>query len=102
MIAIRGVFYLQQGKFKLEESVVDYASAFHALSEALGFVYSLQFTRQPGTNQPYFTRTEVLDYLTTIVDTPENGLWNVTPATLQTISEEIAARFNFTVEQAAN
>ena len=102
VIAIRGVFYLQQGKFKLEESVVDYASAFHALSEALGFVYSLQFTRQPGTNQPYFTRTEVLDYLTTIVDTPENGLWNVTPATLQTISEEIAARYNFTVEQAAN
>ena len=102
IIGIRAVYYLQQGKAQLEAGTVDYAAAFHDLSEGLGFIYSLQFTRQPGTNQPYFTRTEVLGYLTAIVDTPENGLWNVAPATLQTISEEIAARFNFTVEQAAN
>lgn len=102
IIGIRAVYYLQQGKAQLEAETVDYAAAFHDLSEGLGFVYSLQFTRQRGTNQPYFTRAEVLTYIETLVETPENGLWNVTPTTLQTISEEIAARFSFTVEQAAN
>ncbi|RZS93169.1 DUF4856 domain-containing protein [Aquimarina brevivitae] len=102
IIGIRAVYYLQQGKLGLEAGVVDYASVFHDLSEGLGFIYALQFTRRPGTTQPYFTKTEVEDFITTLVDTPQNGFWNVTPATLQTMSETIAAEFNFTIEEAAN
>ncbi|GAA4276453.1 DUF4856 domain-containing protein [Aquimarina mytili] len=101
VIGVRAVYYLQQGKSTLEESTVDYASAFHDLSEGYGFIYSLQFTRNPITNAPYFSRTEVEGLLNQLMGAT-NGLWNVTPETLQTISETIAAEFSFTVEQAGS
>jgi len=41
VIAIRAVYYLQQGK----NAYPLYGSAFHDLSEGLGFIYSLRFTR---------------------------------------------------------
>ncbi len=101
VIGIRAVYYLQQGKSKLEESVVDNAAAFHDLSEGYGFIYSLQFTQNPNTNAPYFSRAEVQTLLDQLM-AGTNGLWGVTPATLQTISETIAARFDFTIEQAGS
>ncbi len=101
VIGIRAVYYLQQGKNALEASTIDYASAFHDLSEGYGFIYSLQFTRNPGTDAPYFTRAEVQGFIDQLMG-GTNGLWNVTPETLQSISEAIAAKFNFTVEQAGS
>nr|WP_321223301.1 DUF4856 domain-containing protein [uncultured Psychroserpens sp.] len=94
--AVRAVHYLQAGKVKINEG--DMASAFHQLSEGFGFIYSLQFTRQPNTSTPYFTNAEVAAYIAEL--SQGNGFWDVTPETLDTISEEIAARFNFTVEAA--
>ncbi|WP_026755843.1 DUF4856 domain-containing protein [Sediminibacter sp. Hel_I_10] len=94
--AVRAVHYLQAGKVKLDEG--DMASAFHQLSEGFGFVYSLQFTRQPNSANPYFTNAEVMAYIAEL--SAENGFWDVTPETLESISQEIAARFNFTVEAA--
>ena len=32
----------------------------------------------------------------------DNGLWDVTPATLDALSDQIAAKFNFSVEQAGS
>ena len=55
VIAIRAVYYLQQGKASLEAGTVDYASAFHDLSEGFGFVYSLQFTRNSDSTAPYLS-----------------------------------------------
>ncbi len=101
VIAIRAVYYLQQGKAVLEASTVDYASAFHDLSEGYGFIYSLQFTRKITGDAPYFTRTETQALLDQLM-AGTNGLWDVTPATLQTISETIAAQFDFTVVQAGS
>ncbi|MDH7446969.1 DUF4856 domain-containing protein [Aquimarina sp. 2201CG14-23] len=101
VIAVRAVYYLQQGKTALEAGTIDYASAFHDLSEGFGFVYSLQFTRRSDSNTPYFTRTEVQDLIDDLMG-GTNGLWDVTPATLQTLSETIAAKFDFTVEQAGS
>ena len=97
VIAVRGIYYLQQGKNSL---AVDDASAFHALSEAVGFIYSLQFTRQPNSTQPYLSKTEV----DTIINTLQsgNGFWDVTAATLDEVSETIATKFNFTVLQAGS
>ncbi|WP_405377236.1 DUF4856 domain-containing protein [Nonlabens sp. Asnod3-A02] len=95
--AVRAVFYLQSGKGNL---TADPARAFHALSEAYGFIYSLQFTRQPGTTQPYFTKTEVDAYLAELMT--GNGFWDVDTATLDRISDEISARFTFTTAQAAD
>ncbi|WP_299245033.1 DUF4856 domain-containing protein [uncultured Aquimarina sp.] len=101
IIAIRAVYYLQQGKNSLEETTIDYASAFHDLSEGYGFIYSLQFTRRSDSNAPYFTRTEVQALIDQLMG-GTNGLWDVTPATLQSISETIADKFNFTVTEAGS
>lgn len=99
VVGVRAVYYLQAGKDLLSS---DKASAFHDLSEGLGFVYSLQFTRQPNSTEPYFTKTEVDGFLSDLLDTG-NGLWETTTEdTLETISTAIAAKFSFTVEEAAN
>ncbi|MEX2349978.1 MAG: DUF4856 domain-containing protein [Flavobacteriaceae bacterium] len=97
IIGVRAVYYLQKGKGLLGS---DQADAFHQLSEGFGFIYSLQFTRQPGTNNPYFSKTEVDTMLNTMME--GNGFWDITEETIDTFSGQIAARFgNFTVEQAA-
>ncbi len=101
VIAIRAIYYLQNGKTKLEGDNPNFGGAFHALSEAYGFIYSLQFTRKPNSSDPYFSKDEVDTFLTTLLADGENGLWNVEAATLDTISDDIAARFDFTVEEAA-
>ncbi len=101
VIAIRAVYYLQQGKASLEAITVDYASAFHDLSEGFGFIYSLQFTRRPDSTAPYFTRTEVQSLIDDLMG-GTNGLWNVTPETLDAMSETIASKFDFTVAQAGS
>lgn len=101
IIGIRAVYYLQQGKNGLESGTIDYASVFHDLSEGYGFIYSLQFTRNPATNQPYFSKTEVGVLLSQLMGAT-NGLWDVTPATLDALSDSIAAKFSFTVDQAGS
>ncbi|MGY3795089.1 DUF4856 domain-containing protein [Aquimarina sp. 433] len=101
IIGIRAVYYLQQGKNGLEAGTVDYASVFHDLSEGFGFIYSLQFTQNPATNQPYFSKTEVEVLLNQLMGAT-NGLWDVTPTTLDSLSDTIAAKFSFTVAQAGS
>lgn len=97
LIGIRSVYYLQQGKNFLAN---DKATAFHDLSEGYGFIYSLQFTRNPRTNLPYFTKVEVDSFLAQLMT--GNGFWDVTPALLDQMSDDIAARFNFTTAQAGS
>lgn len=101
VIAIRAIYYLQGGKSKLSLETPNYGGAFHSLSEAYGFIYSLQFTRNPNTEEPYFSKSETEAFSTSLLGDGENGLWDVTPDTLDAISEAIAARFDFTVAQAA-
>jgi hypothetical protein len=101
IIAIRAVYYLEIGKTTLEAEAPNYGSAFHALSEAYGFIYSLQFTRRPDTDDPYFTKDEVDAFLTDLLDDGPNGLWDVEESTLESIASTIAARFDFTLQQAS-
>ena len=96
VIAIRAVYYLQSGKLTLG---TDNASAFHDLSEGFGFIYSLQFTRKPNTDEPYFTKAEVDAFITQLM--AGNGFWDSTSTMLDDMSDDIAGRFNFTVEEAA-
>lgn len=98
VLAVRAVHYLQGGKGAIADG--DMALAFHELSEGFGFLYSLQFTRNPNTDAPYFSHEEVMAYVTEL--TSGNGFWEVSSETLDTISAEVAARFNFSVEAAAN
>ena len=97
IIGIRAVYYLQQGKVNLP---VDKASGFHDLSEGFGFVYSLMFTRKPNSSEPYFTKSEVDSYISTL--TAGNGFWDLTSDTLDSMSSSIASKFDFTVDEAAN
>ncbi|MEQ8907234.1 DUF4856 domain-containing protein [Ekhidna sp.] len=100
VVAVRAVYYLQQGKAGLEQETVDYASVFHSLSEGLGFVYGLQFTRQPNSESPYFTNAEVNAMMDDLMT--GNGFWDVSTTTLDDISNDIAAKFSFTVEEAGS
>ena len=97
IVGIRAVYYLQQGKNGLAPNRQD---SFHDLSEGLGFVYSLQFTRKPNSDEPYFTKAEVDGFMSTLQ--AGNGFWDVTAETLDDISNTIAAKFNFTVDQAGS
>ncbi|MDW3650409.1 MAG: DUF4856 domain-containing protein [Bacteroidia bacterium] len=100
IIGVRAVYYLQQGKTAIEQS--NFGTAFHDLSEGYGFIYSLQFTREPNSNSPYLTKSEVDSILADLFGDGANGLWDLSPSTLDQLSETIADKFDFTVAQAAN
>jgi hypothetical protein len=97
IVGIRAVYYLQQGKNNLQS---DKGGAFHDLSEGFGFIYSLQFTRKPNSNAPYFTKTEVDGFINTLMT--GNGFWDLSSTILDEMSETIAAKFKFTVAQAGS
>ncbi len=96
VIAIRAVHYLQSGKAALAGD--DFGGAFHDLSEGYGFIYSLRFSNNPATNAPYLTKSQIDDFKTSLLN--GNGFWDVTPETLDAISEEIATAFGFSVSEA--
>jgi len=100
--SVRGVFYLQAGKRALAEETPNYGSGFHALSEGFGFIYSLRFAQDPVTGKAYMTREEVDALLEKLLGDGDNGLWDVKTETLDAISETIAAKFGFTVEEAVS
>ncbi|WP_130735832.1 DUF4856 domain-containing protein [Flavobacterium sp. J27] len=98
--AVRAVYYLKEGKGKL---ITDNgAKAFHALSEAYGFIMAIRYTNNPITNAPYFSKTEVNVILSDLT-AGTNGLWDVDylDTKLDELATTIATRFNFTVDQAA-
>ena len=98
IIAVRSVYYLQAGKTYIAEN--NPAKAFHNLSEGYGFIFSLQFTRIPNTNSPYFDKAQVDGFIDQLM--AGNGFWDLTSETLDQMSEQIAAEFGFTVEAAAD
>ena len=105
MIGIRAVYYMIQGKLSLpdnREAYNLYGPAFHDLSEGYGFIYSLQFTRKPGTDEPYLSAGEVAVLLTKLTGDGPNGLWDVESTTLDEIASTIADKFSFTVDQAGS
>jgi len=108
VIAIRAVFYLQTGQDQLNNEDT-FGNAFHDLSEGYGFVTSLRFTRNPATALPYFTAETVNQFAEDLL--AEGGFWRsaeelsdtaIQQTTLDRISEEIAAEFDFTVEEAGS
>ena len=59
-IAVRAVYYLQDGKNLLANG--EFGAAFHALSEGYGFLYSLRFTNDPMTNMPYVSVSDINNF----------------------------------------
>ncbi len=97
VIAVRAIYYLQGGKEAL--AAENYGSAFHNLSEGFGFIYSLRFTNNPDTGMSYLSKAKIDGYKTQLLN--GNGFRDITPETLDSISEEIANAFGITVAQAA-
>jgi hypothetical protein len=63
------------------------ADAFHALSEAYGFIMSLQFTND-GTDTPYFSNSEVNAFLGLM-----DNFWTVQNSDLESIRDEVKTKF---------
>ena len=99
--AVRAVFYMQEGKSKLNTD--NGAKAFHALSEGYGFIMSLRYTREPGMDKPYFSKEEVNLMLNSLTS-GTNGLWDIDSLSpkLDAISLQIASKFGFSVAQASS
>ena len=100
VIGIRSVYYLETGATALDGG--DKGGAFHDLSEGFGFIYSLQFTHNPDTDSPYFSRNEVQNMLDDLMNASGNGFWDVSTTDLRNISADIAQRFDFTVTEVIN
>lgn len=98
-IAIRAVYYLQQGKIGMENQ--QFGTAFHDFSEGLGFIYSLRFTHNPIDGTSFFGKAEVDQMIDDLYEST-NGFWDLDGTRLDAISESIAAKFSFTVAQAGN
>lgn len=98
VIGIRAVYYLAAAQEEIEND--NRLAAFHDLSEGIGFINSLRFTRNTTTDQPYFTTAEITSINDRLYGSAD-GLWSVSAATLETLATEIAARFDWTVAQAA-
>ncbi len=99
VIAVRAIFYLQQGKANLTK---DKASAFHDLSEGFGFIESLRFTRNTNTNvaESHLNAVEIKEFTDVLLE--GNGFWDVTEVELDDISEKIGTAFGIDVAKAAN
>ncbi|WP_116125189.1 DUF4856 domain-containing protein [Lewinella sp. IMCC34183] len=98
--AVRAIFYLMRGADAIETGSSPTA-AFHALSEAYGFVYALQFTHDPATGAPYLDREEALQIQARLLGDGAHGLWDLTPATIRAQAATIADSFTLTLAQAA-
>lgn len=86
VIGYRSAHYLRDGGKKIDAGTL--AAAFHSLSEAYGFVLSLQFThKNDGT--PYFTNTEVNKMLEDLEK--GDGFWDRTSTELNTMADQIDA-----------
>lgn len=97
VIAIRAVHYLIGAKNAIENE--DMGGAFHELSEGFGFLYSLRFSHDPMTDEPYLSKAELDQFKEALL--AGDGFWDVTPETLETTAESIAEAFDFTVAEAA-
>ena len=103
VMAIRCVFYLQQGRIKLEAArngAGEFGDAFHDISEGLGFLLGLRYTQDPTTNAPYYAPEDVMVWFENVTEGTANGLWDIDTATLDAISDLIAAPFGFTPQMA--
>lgn len=103
IIGNRSVYYLKQGANKIRNSgvtAINDGSAFHDWSEGYGFIFSLQFTYNTATGEPYFTKDEVGVFIALLE--ANNGFWSLADdlTSVDALAETIASRFDFTVAQA--
>ena len=87
VIGYYSVHYLNAYLYKIQEG--EQGGAFHALSEAYGFILSLQFTND-GYDLPYFSNAEVNQMLSNVTN-----FWTVNESDILQMIQTINAKFNF-------
>lgn len=92
VIGVRAVYYMMAGAEEINKG--NRIASLHDLSEGLGFIYSLRFTRNTATGQSHFTTAEIETMISQL--TTDGGLWTISPAELQEIADSISVRFDFT------
>ena len=101
VMIIRTAFYLQSGVNEFEKTPPEMGAYLHDTGEGWGFVYSLEFAKNPATDSQYFTRAESEDFRKRIlIDDGPNGLSSTKMQTLRDIADEIAARMPWEAEDA--
>lgn len=102
-IAIRAI-YLLLGKNTQANLSEETPYAFHALSQAIGIMYSLPFMRSPE-GESYFTHTEIQQLVDSLLQ--GNGLWDTerllagqeATGSLKQVAATIAKPFGINIEQ---
>ncbi|TQD38623.1 DUF4856 domain-containing protein [Haloflavibacter putidus] len=95
IFAVRAIHYFQGGKEAIANTQM--GSAFHQLSEGIGFMYSIRFSKNPATGQPYMSAAELDTYKNELLE--GNGFWSVSGEKLDEISQAIADAYGITVNQ---
>ena len=98
VIAVNTVKALQLGKQNLNNNLQ--ATAFAELSKAYGLIQALRFLRQPNSNQSIFSNAEVSDLKEQMIS--GEGLWDITPATIDDVSAVITSKFDFSIAETIN
>ena len=98
VIAVNTVKALQLGKQNLNNNLQ--ATAFAELSKAYGLIQALRFLRQPNSNQSIFSNAEVSDLKEQMIS--GEGLWDITPATIDDVSAAITSKFDFSIAETIN
>jgi hypothetical protein len=90
ILGVKASDYLRGGASELGNTTPDMAEVIHDLSEGFGFVLSLQFAID-GSGNYLFTKEEVDAMLANLE--AGNGLWDIDTATLNSMADDIDARF---------
>ena len=98
VIAVNTVKALQLGKQNLNNNLQ--ATAFSELSKSYGLIQALRFLRQPNSNQSIFSNAEVSDLKEQMIS--GEGLWDITPATIDDVSAAITSKFDFSIAETIN
>ena len=98
VIAVNTVKALQLGKQNLNNNLQ--ATAFSELSKAYGLIQALRFLRQPNSNQSIFSNAEVSDLKEQMIS--GEGLWDITPTTIDVVSAAITSKFDFSIAETIN
>lgn len=102
VLVIRSIYYLKQAEAQLRATPLMPQGAFHDLSEAYGFVYSLRFVHLTidGREIDYTAFSD--NTLATLRNADDNGFWGLEADELATLAEDIASVFFIDLEAAAN
>ncbi|SEP57839.1 DUF4856 domain-containing protein [Neolewinella agarilytica] len=102
VLVIRSIYYLKQAEAQLRATPLMPQAAFHDLSEAYGFVYSLRFIRLQVDGQLVDYTTFSDNSLAALRNADDNGFWGLEADELATLAEDIASVFFINLEAAAN